>query len=120
MLTLGGIEEQQSTCFLFVGASSSNNKSGGLISSSTSLICVSGPDDGWDTCSFYGGPSDTTIAAIGSSYNDSGECAGVVADAGSYSGVFGSSGSGESCGAVASSFGGSSCSSGGSSCTVMA
>ncbi|MBQ4114349.1 hypothetical protein IJD34_02980 [bacterium] len=116
MLTLSGTDEKQSTCFLFVGANSSNTKSGGLITSNTNLICLTDPDQGWDTCSFYSGPSDSTIASIGSSYNDSGECAGVIASSESYSGVFGSSGSGECAGVVASS--GSSSFSGGGACSV--
>ena len=88
----------------------SNNTS--LISNNTSLISTALSNGGLDTCSFYEGPSDSTIIAVGESYSDvisfsGGESCGSIA----YSG-------GESCGSIASSagsFSGGSSSSGGCS-----
>lgn len=112
-LTFAGSEDNKSTCFKFIGTGNKIEQ-GGLIANNTSLIsdCTSllsdNSDGNLDTCSFYSGPSDSTIVAIGESYSDSsysgvGESCGSIA----YSGV------GESCGSVAY----SSSSSSGSCCS---
>ena len=69
-------------------------------------------DGGLDTCSFYEGPSDSTIFAFGESY----ESTGNIAYSGSEScGSIAYSGGGESCGSIASSSSSSSSFSGGCS-----
>ena len=84
MLTVKSSEENN-TCFKFIGADSSP-KTTHLISNNTSLISPSVSEGGNDTCSFYSGPSDSTIMAFGQSC----ETAGSVA----YSGA-------ETCGSIA-------------------
>lgn len=98
-LTFTSSEENRSSCFKFIGAG--NTSSTGLISNNTSLIStnislLSSDDNGLDTCSFYSGPSDSTIISFGETcgsvaYEGASESCGSVA----YSGV------GESCGSVA-------------------
>lgn len=73
-----------------------------LISSDTSLISTVLSNGGFDTCSFYSGPSDAAIIAFGEScgsvaYEGAGESCGAIAYADS----------GESCGSIASSGGSS-------------
>ena len=105
-LTFTGSDET-SSCFKFIGSNTTSTNNGGLISSNTSLISEnitlisSSSDSGLDTCSFYSGPSDSTIMAFGESfetcgtvaYNGGGETCGTVAF----------SGGGETCGSIASS-----------------
>lgn len=96
MLTIKSSDEKQSTCFKFIGADSAPQTTH-LISNNTSLIAPS-PDSCLDTCSFYSGPSDSTIMAFG-------ESCGSIAFAGSEScGSIAFAGS-ESCGSIASSSG---------------
>lgn len=102
-LTFAGSEEKNS-CFKFIGANATQNN-GGLISSTTSLISnnvslISAAEGGLDTCSFYEGPSDSTIFAFG----ESSETCGSIAYSGSEScGSIAYSGGGETCGSIASS-----------------
>ncbi len=103
-LTFTGSEEN--SCFKFIGANTAQNGNVGLISSTTSLISnnvsllSSSSDDVMDTCSFYSGPSDSTIFAFG----ESSETCGTIAYSGSEScGSIAYSGGGETCGSVASS-----------------
>lgn len=110
--------EDKNSGFKFIGANSTSNNNGGLISATTSLITnntsliTASANGGLDTCSFYSGPSDSTIFAFG----ESGESCGSIAYAGSEScGSIAYSGS-ESCGSIAtstssgSSFSGGGCS----------
>ncbi len=101
MLTFTASEERQNTCFKFIGADTGAQTTH-LISNNTSLIAptVSG-DGGVDTCSFYSGPSDATIAAFGESYETTGSIA--YSGAGESCGSIAYSGAGESCGSIASS-----------------
>ena len=100
-LTFAGSEEKNS-CFKFIGSNSTQNN-GGLISSTTSLISnnislISTTKGGVDTCSFYDGPSDSTIFAFG----ESSESCGSIAYLGNEnSGSIGYSDGGESCGSIA-------------------
>lgn len=101
MLTFTAPDDKQGFCFQFIGGST-GSKNGGLIcsntsliSSDTSLIFSSNENSGLDTCSFYNGPSDSTIAIFGESCESSGSIA--------------YSGDGESCGSIAYSTGGESC-----------
>ena len=101
MLTVTTKEE--SNCAKLLGLTDKNKSEGGLICSTTSLLAtVEG--DGYDTCSFYSGPSDATIFAFG----ESGESCGSIAyESSESSGSIAYSGSGESCGSIASSAGSS-------------
>ena len=117
-LTLAGTEENNN-CFKFIGSNTTPSNSVGLISNNTSLISnntsilTTSPDEGLDTCSFYSGPSDSTIFAFGESY----ESTGSIAYSGSEScGSIAYSGGGESCGSIASSSSSSSGSSSGGCC----
>ena len=116
-LTLTSTEDKNSG-IKFIGANSRSNN-GGLICSTTTLITnntsliTASADGGLDTCSFYTGPSDSTILAFGESY----ESCGSIAYDSVAGGSFGYSGASESCGSIASascssdsSFSGSSCS----------
>lgn len=98
--------EDRNSCFKFIGSNTVPNNSVNLISNNTSLISnntslISSSDDsGLDTCSFYSGPSDSTIFAFG----ESSESAGSIAYSGGEScGSIAYSGGGESCGSIASS-----------------
>jgi hypothetical protein len=107
-LTLSPKEDNR--CFNFIGTNSSQNDSINLISSSTSLLSnqssLLSSNDNLDFCSFYSGPSDSTILAFG----ESAESCGSIAFSGTEScGSIAFSGGSESCGSIASS---SSCSSG--------
>lgn len=102
-LTFTGSEE--SSCFKFIGATTQNNsvslisENKSLISNNISLISSS-VDEGLDTCSFYSGPSDSTILAFG----EKSETCGSIAFAGSESYDTGAySSGGETCGSIASS-----------------
>ena len=98
MLTLNSSEENHNTCFKFIGADSTP-KTTHLISNNTSLIAQSVDGDGLDSCSFYSGPSDSTIAAFGESF----ETSGAIAYSGAEScGSIAYSGGSESCGSIAS------------------
>lgn len=102
MLTLNSSEEKHSTCFKFIGLDSTP-KTTHLISDNTSLILSSNSEGNMDTCSFYSGPSDSTIMAFG-------ESCGSIAYSGSEScGSIAYTGGGESCGSIASSSVSSSC-----------
>ena len=94
---------EDSGCAKLLGLTGSSKSEGGLISSTTSLLAT--PEgEGYDSCSFYSGPSDATIFAFG----ESGESCGSVAytDSGESCGSIAFSNSGESCGSIASSSGG--------------
>lgn len=105
-LTLAGSEEKQNTCFKFIGANTSETQTTHLISNNTSLISATLANGGMDTCSFYSGPSDSTIMAFGQSSESCGSVA--YAGGGESCGSIAYSGGGESCGSVASSSSGSS------------
>ena len=98
--------EETNTCFKFIGSNTRPEANGGLISSSTSLLSncnsliLGSSNECLDTCSFYSGPSDSTIIAFGENF-DNGE---YISSSGSEScGSIAYSGSGETCGSVASS-----------------
>jgi len=99
---------EESGCAKLLGLTGSTKSEGGLICNTTSLLAT--PDgEGYDSCSFYSGPSDATIFAFG----ESGESCGSIAYSDSEScGSIAYSSSGESCGSIASA-GGSSISCGG-------
>jgi len=100
---------EDSGCAKLLGLTGNNKSEGGLISSTTSLLAT--PDgEGYDTCSFYSGPSDSTIFAFGES---SESCGSVAYDGSESCGSIAFSSGSESCGSVAFS-GGSSFSCGGS------
>ena len=87
MLTVTTNED--SGCLKLLGLTGGAKSEGGLISNTTSLLAT--PEgEGYDSCSFYSGPSDATIFAFG----ESGESCGSIASSG-----------GESCGSIASSGG---------------
>lgn len=118
-LTFTGSEEK-SSCFKFIGADISTTSTGlisdntSLISNNTSLISSNNSDDGFDTCSFYSGPSEATIIAFG----ENSESCGTIAFASSEScGTIAYSSAGESCGSIASSSVSSSSSSLGGGCS---
>ena len=54
--------QEESNCFMFIGMNKTQNN-GGLISNTTSILDSSDSEVG-DTCSFYSGPSDSTIFAF--------------------------------------------------------
>lgn len=105
-LTFTSSEERNSS-FKFIGVNSTPNNSVNLISNNTSLISnntsliSSSNDAGLDTCSFYSGPSDSTILAFGESYESAGSIA--YSGGGESCGSIAYSGGGESCGSIASS-----------------
>ena len=103
MLTVTTSEE--SGCAKLLGLTGAPRSEGGLICNTTSLLAT--PEgEGYDTCSFYSGPSDATIFAFG----ESSETCGSIAYSDSEScGSIAFSGGGESCGSIASSGGGFSC-----------
>ena len=109
-LTLSPKEDNR--CFNFIGTNSSQNDTINLISSSTSLLSnqssLLSSNDNLDTCSFYSGPSESTILAFGESV----ESCGSIAFSGTEScGSIAFSGGSESCGSIASSSSSSSSSS---------
>lgn len=117
MLTFAGTEDRQGSSLIFVNGGSSKGNSVSLISDSSSLLSVTSSilanNSCEDFCSFYSGPSDSTILAFGESY----ESCGSIAYDSVAGGSFGYSGASESCGSIASascssdsSFSGSSCS----------
>ena len=104
MLTLNSNKNEHTTSFLFIN--NEQRACTNLITKNTSLIMSCLANDGLDTCSFYSGPSDSTIASFSESFSGSfdlaytgGESCGSIA----YTG-------GESCGSVASSCDSSCCS----------
>ena len=99
MLTVTTNED--SGCIKLLGLTG-NKSEGGLISNTTSLL-ETPAGEGFDSCSFYSGPSDSTIFAFG----ESAESCGSVAYSGESCGSIAFSGGGESCGSIASSGGGS-------------
>ena len=94
--------KEESGCAKLLGLTGTKSE-GGLICSITSLLAT--PEgEGYDSCSFYSGPSDATIFAFG----ESAESCGSIAYADSEScGSIAFSGGSESCGSIASSGGGS-------------
>ena len=94
---------EDSSCAKLLGLTGGSKSGGGLISSVTSLLAT--PEDaGFDSCSFYSGPSDATIFAFG----ESAESCGSVAYSDSEScGSIAFAGGSESCGSIASSAGSS-------------
>ena len=101
MLTVTTNEE--SGCAKLLGLTGSPKSEGGLICSSTSLL-ETAEGEGYDTCSFYSGPSDATIFAFGESAES---CGSIAYSSGESCGSIAFSSSGESCGSIASSGGGS-------------
>ena len=100
--------KEDSGCAKLLGLTGNNKSEGGLISSTTSLLAT--PEgEGYDTCSFYSGPSDSTIFAFGESDESCGSIAYVDSES---CGSIAYSGGGASCGSIASA-GGSSVSCGG-------
>lgn len=99
MLQVSTSEDKQNTCFKFIGSNNTPKQTTHLLTDNTSLL-TSSYGDCEDTCSFYSGPSDTAIMAFGErcetngtiAYSGSGESCGTIASAG-----------GESCGSIASS-----------------
>lgn len=105
MLTFKSSEETHNTCFKFIGADSTTKTTTHLISNNTSLIAPTSSESCADTCSFYSGPSDSTIMAFGEScgsiaYDNTSESCGSIAY----------TGGGESCGSIASTSVSSGCS----------
>lgn len=104
-LTFAGSEEN--TGFHFIGANSTQ-KTGGLISSTTSLISENttlistSADGGLDTCSFYSGPSDSTILAFGDSIESFETCGSIAYSGAETCGSIAYSGGSETCGSIAS------------------
>ena len=96
--------EESSSMKLFLDLTTSKEDSVLIFSDSVSLL-ETPAGSGYDTCSFYSGPSDATIFAFG----ESGECSGSIASVGDCesSSSIAFAGSGESCGSIASSGGGS-------------
>ena len=95
-------KEDSSNCIKLLGTDAPKSE-GGLISHNTSLISAS-EDGGFDSCSFYSGPSDADIVA----FCESGEFNNCVAFSqdGETCGSIAFSSSGETCGSIASSSGG--------------
>ena len=108
--------DENNSCFKFIGANNVNNN-GGLISETTSLISnntsliFDSEESGLDTCSFYSGPSDSTIVAFGESYESTGSVA--YGESSETCGSIAYASGSESCGSIAS----SSSSSSGSFCS---
>ena len=93
------VASKDSKCAKLLGLTGNNPSEGGLICRTTSLLATL-DGEGYDYCSFYSGPSDATIFAFG----ESSESCGSIAYADSEScGSVAYSGSGESCGSIASS-----------------
>ena len=104
-------KNEESGCAKLLGLTGPKSE-GGLISHTTSLLAT--PEgEGYDTCSFYSGPSDATIFAFGESGESCGSVAYTSGDESCGSVAF--SVGGESCGSVASSGGGSASCGGGCS-----
>lgn len=106
MLMVTTSEDSNSAKLL--GLTGGTKSEGGLICHTTSLLAT--PEgEGFDTCSFYFGPSDETIFAFG----ESSECCGTVAGTDEMCGSVAYSGGGECCGSIASSVSGGISSGGG-------
>ena len=101
MLTLAGSEEKQSSNFMFIGMNNEGGKSVHLLSNTTSLLAPVNGEDYTDSCSFYSGPSDSTIFAFGESLES---CGSIAYSTGTEScGSIAYSAGTESCGSIASS-----------------
>lgn len=104
-LTFTGSEEK-SSCFKFIGCDVTTSSTGlisdntSLISNNTALISADNSDGGFDTCSFYSGPSDATIMAFG---ENSESCGTIAYESSESCGTIAYSSAGESCGSIASS-----------------
>ena len=99
------VTDDANGAYKFIGLNSTPNNNGGLITSDTSLITnnvslITGEDSCTDTCSFYSGPSESTIFSFGESntYTESGSYSGSES-----CGALASDGGSESCGSVATS-----------------
>ena len=103
MLTVTTSNDESTSCAKLLGLTAPKSEEGGLICNTTSLLAT--PEgEGYDSCSFYSGPSDATIFAFG----ESAESCGSIAYSDSEScGSIAFSGGSESCGSIASSGGGS-------------
>ena len=101
MLTFTSTEDKQASSLIFVSGAT-RNSSVSLISESSSLLGSSLLSNNCfeDTCSFYSGPSDSTILAFGESAES---CGSIAYDSSVTDASFGYSGSAESCGSIASS-----------------
>ena len=101
MLTLTLSEERTNNCFQLTN-SSNNSCSISLITENSSLICLSNSSNkGFDSCSFYSGPSEASILA----FNENSESCGIIASNTTYSDFGSYSGGSESCGIIASTSG---------------
>ena len=97
------VTNEESGCAKLLGLTGNTKSEGGLICNTTSLLAT--PDgEGYDSCSFYFGPSDATIFSFGESSESSGSIS--YSDSESCGSIAFTS-SGESCGSIASSGGGS-------------
>ena len=110
MLTFTGSEEKQNTGFHLLGTVKPSVNHVRLISDNISLISsTNSSDDGFDTCSFYSGPSDLAIMT----FAETSEALEFVAyTSGESCGSIAYTGGGESCGSVAYSGGACSVSTG--------
>ena len=100
MLTFTASEERQNNGFMFIGSSKTSSVSlitGEAVGSVSLLAPSKSSNCGFDTCSFYSEPSESTILSFGESY----ESCGIIAN--NYSEAGGYTGGGESCGIIASS-----------------
>ena len=94
---------EDNTCFKFIGVSTTSNIGNNSNLEHTSLLS-SYDESAVDTCSFYSGPSDSTIFAFGENYDSSSS---LAYDGSESCGSIAYSGSGETCGSIASSSSGS-------------
>jgi len=94
-------ESLNSKAFSLLGTVRPSSTATHLLSDNISLILSSSSSEGgFDTCSFYSGPSDSAILAFGESNESTGS---IAYSGGSEScGSIAYSGGGESCGSVAS------------------
>ncbi len=99
MLTFTGSEEKQGSCIKLLGITTTS-KSTNLITDNTSLLLPTSNIGCLDTCSFYNGPSDSTIMAFGESLETCGTIAYATGD--ESCGSIAYSGAGEACGSIAS------------------
>ena len=108
-LTFAGSEDKQNSCFKFIGATNKAPSTSVLVdkSSEAPVSMLSSNDCNEDTCSFYQGPSDSTILAFGESTETSGAIANASGST-ETSGSIATTGSDSSCAVVASSTGSSS------------
>ncbi len=97
-------KEESSSMKLFLDLTTSKENSALIFNDSTSLL-ETPAGSGYDTCSFYSGPSDATIFSFGESLESGSSLA--FSDSGEPCGSIAFSSSGESCGSIASSSGSS-------------